>query len=262
MNVMNIQMDAALGMQYHSPQQQARVITETWAADNMYCVICGAPHLESLKNNRPVADLTCPGCHSIFELKSHNGRFGGIISDGAYDTMMARLADDNNPHLFVMEYNRAEYVVENLWIIPKYFFTSEIIMKRKPLSANARRAGWTGCNIAWKNIPAQGKIAVISKRVILDPAKVREKVSVTGSLATDRIKERGWLMDVLYCLNQIGTEYFALSDVYKFTDYLQERHQDNHNVHPKIRQQMQVLRDKGFVEFLGRGKYRITERCS
>ncbi len=40
---MDIRMDASLGASYHSLQQQARVITEAWAADNMYCVMCGAP---------------------------------------------------------------------------------------------------------------------------------------------------------------------------------------------------------------------------
>ena len=256
---MDIHMDAALGAVYHSPQQQARVITEAWAAENMYCVMCGAPRLEHLQNNKPVADLCCPHCRNTFELKSHNGRFGSVIADGAYETMMGRLMDDNNPHLFVMEYTRPEYMVENLWIIPSYFFTSEIIIKRKPLPPTARRAGWTGCNIAWKNIPAQGKIPVISQREILDPKVVCEKVSTTTALATSKIQARGWLMDVLYCLEQIGRDYFTLQDVYAFTDYLQDRHRENHNVQPKIRQQLQYLRDKGFVEFLGRGEYRLKQ---
>jgi len=85
---MEIYMDATLGASYHSKAQQARVITEAWASDNMYCAMCGAPHLEHLQNNQPVADLICPHCHNTFELKSHNGPFGKIIADGAYDTMM------------------------------------------------------------------------------------------------------------------------------------------------------------------------------
>ena len=31
----------------------------------------------------------------------------------------------------------------------------------------------------------------------------------------------------------------------------------NHNVRPKIRQQLQVLRDRGWLEFVGRGRYRV-----
>ena len=64
-------------------------------------------------------------------------------------------------------------------------------------------------------------------------------------------------MDVLYCVEKLEKEDFSLQDVYGYTDYLQKRHQDNHNVQPKIRQQLQVLRDKGYLEFLGGGKYRI-----
>lgn len=254
---MDIRMDAALGSPYRSLRQQARVITEAWAADNMYCVMCGAPHLEALQNNKPVADLLCPRCHSVFELKSHNGPFGGIIVDGAYHTMMTRLTDGHNPHLFVMEYRRPEYVVENLWIIPKYFFTTEIIRKRKPLSSKAQRAGWTGCNIVWRNIPTQGKIPVIRQREILEPEQICRKVAATSALAVRKISARGWLMDVLYCLEKLGKEYFSLQDVYDFSDYLQIRYPENHNVHPKIRQQLQFLRNKGYLEFLGRGEYRM-----
>ena len=85
---MDIQMDVALGASYHSPQQQARVITEAWAAENMYCVMCGEPHLVHLQNNKPVADLLCPSCKNVFELKSHNGRFGSVIADGSYGRVL------------------------------------------------------------------------------------------------------------------------------------------------------------------------------
>jgi type II restriction enzyme len=45
--------------------------------------------------------------------------------------------------------------------VPKYFFVSEIIEKRKPLSITARRAGWTGSNILFSKIPNSGKIYYI-----------------------------------------------------------------------------------------------------
>jgi len=37
---------------------------------------------------------------------------------------------------------------------------------------------------------------------------------------------------------------------------LKLKHIENKNIEAKIRQQLQFLRDKGFIEFLGRGKYR------
>ena len=49
---------------------------------------------------------------------------------------------------------------------------------------------------------------------------------------------------------------FALQDVYAFAAHLEKLHPDNRHVPDKIRQQLQVLRDLGFVEFLGRGRYR------
>lgn len=50
-------------------------------------------------------------------------------------------------------------------------------------------------------------------------------------------------------------QQFNLQDVYYFDKELQLRHPENHNIKPKIRQQLQFLRDKGFVQFLGNGQY-------
>lgn len=76
------------------------------------------------------------------------------------------------------------------------------------------------------------------------------------TLRTDNIKVRGWLLDVLNCVNEISSDVFTLQDVYNFAGQLSKNHSDNHNVTAKIRQQLQFLRDKGFIEFVGRGVYR------
>ena len=44
--------------------------------------------------------------------------------------------------------------------------------------------------------------------------------------------------------------------MYSFVDWLQKKHPCNHNVEAKIRQPLQILRNKGVIEFLGNGKYR------
>jgi type II restriction enzyme len=51
---------------------------------------------------------------------------------------------------------------------------------------------------------------------------------------------------------------FTLQDVYTFAPQLEKLHPDNRHVRDKIRQQLQVLRDLGFVEFLGGGRYRCV----
>ena len=57
-------------------------------------------------------------------------------------------------------------------------------------------------------------------------------------------------------MNRLPQSEFALDDIYSFEDALKQKHPQNKNVKPKIRQQLQMLRDKGFVEFLGNGQYR------
>jgi type II restriction enzyme len=47
-----------------------------------------------------------------------------------------------------------------------------------------------------------------------------------------------------------------LDDVYAFEGELRSRYPQNKHVKPKIRQQLQVLRDKGYIDFLGNGRYR------
>ena len=100
-----------------------------------------------------------------------------------------------------MHYNKISLQIENFVMVPKYFFSPDIIEKRKPLAETARRAGWTGCNI---------------------------------------IEDRD----------------FTLEQMYSFEKMLAGKHSDNHHIKDKIRQQLQMLRDNGIIEFTGRGHYR------
>ncbi len=84
---------------------------------------------------------------------------------------------------------------------------------------------------------------------------VNEYVKIT-KLKTTNLETRGWLLDVLNCVNEVGTSEFSLHDIYRFADALKQKHIGNNNVEAKIRQQLQILRDKGFIEFLGGGHYR------
>ena len=70
------------------------------------------------------------------------------------------------------------------------------------------------------------------------------------------------MLDILNCINKIKSEIFTLQDVYKFADFLKTKHNFNHNIDAKIRQQLQFLRDRGFIEFIGRGKYKICKKQS
>lgn len=254
---MDLHLNFDLAKDYHSATQKARVVTEDWLGRNMFCPVCGAPMLHHYEANKPVGDFFCDDCKADFELKSKESKKSIIsnkIADGAYSTMIERITSLKNPHLFVMTH--ADSFVNNLIIIPNYFFVPSIIDKRPPLKETARRAGWVGCNIEIGNIPESGKIYIVRNSNEEDKSKVLYQFQRTISLRKDKIETRGWLMDVLTCVDRIHKKEFSLKDVYSFIDELQLKYPENNNVDAKIRQQLQFLRDKGFLEFISRGCYR------
>lgn len=230
-------------------------MSEYWVGKNMYCPLCGNSHICNLQNNMPVADLQCRHCGEIFELKSKKGKIGKKIADGSYLTMIERINSTSNPNLLILAYND-ERRVTDLILIPKFFFVESIIQKRAPLSSTARRSGWVGCNILYTEIPYQGRIEIICNGNIKTKNDVVQQYKEIKTLQTDNIGNRGWLLDILNCVNRTKGLEFSLEDIYGYSSMLQQRYPDNHNIKAKIRQQLQVLRDKGIIEFKGRGKYR------
>lgn len=252
---MNFKLGMKIDEKYHSGAQIARLLTESWVSENMYCPRCGNSAIQKFENNRPVADFFCPLCKNQYELKSKNGTLAYKVADGAYETMIERIMSNQNPDFFFMNYSKATLTVKDFILIPKYFFMPEVIEKRKPLAPTARRAGWVGCNILLGKIPEQGKIFIISNGVLSPQQQVIKSVSKSSQLEVSNIRHRGWLMDVLNCVNSIETNLFTLNEIYAFEKKLQEKHQMNRHIKAKIRQQLQILRDKGFVKFLGHGRY-------
>lgn len=252
---MDLQLDESLATKYKRANQKIRAMSEPWLVENVFCPCCGNLHIDKLPNNSPVADAYCPKCEETFELKSKQGVIGAKIPDGAYRTMIERITSNKNPQLFIMQYSSSLFITD-LTFIPKFFFTPDIIEKRKPLSANAKRAGWVGCNILYQKIPEQGKLRIIRDSKETEVAEVLRRYKQVKQLQTDNLNLRGWMLDVLNCINDIGSENFTLQQVYQYADALKLKHNLNRNVEAKIRQQLQFLRDRGFVEFVERGVYR------
>lgn len=253
---MDLQFNTSLADGYKSTTQIARVLTEDWLARNMYCPICGETSIKRAEANAPVKDYVCEHCKSQYELKSkkdNSDKYTTKVNDGVYKTMIDRITSLDNPSFFFMHYDHHE--VNNLIIVPKCFFIPEIIEKRRPLADNARRAGWEGCNILLSKIPNFAKIPIIKNKVILDSKNVCEEYKRVYSLQTNSIESRGWLFDVLNCVERLDTN-FTLSQMYGFVEELKKKHPTNNNVEAKIRQQLQFLRDKGFIDFSARGNYK------
>jgi type II restriction enzyme len=73
-----------------------------------------------------------------------------------------------------------------------------------------------------------------------------------------KVEKRGRTLDVLQVVQSLGKREFTLADVYAHTHDLAKLHPKNAHIPDKIRQQLQVLRDLGLMEFLGSGSYRLS----
>jgi len=256
---MKLTFDTQLATDYKSQSQRARILTESWVDNQIYCPNCGHLNIDKYPNNQPVADFYCSNCQEDYELKSKQNFIGTKIVDGAYRTMMKRLRGNENPNLFLLSYDLNSFDVLNFFVVPKHFFIPEIIEKRKPLAFTAQRAGWVGCNIVLQNIPLSGKIFFVKNHSVEPKNKVLAEWKKTLFLREEKeVSAKGWLLDVMRSIEKLEKREFILDDVYTFENELSKLHPENKHIKDKIRQQLQVLRDKGYLEFVSRGYYRLA----
>ena len=255
---MNLSMVGDLASAYHSASQRARVVTEAWGEKNLYCPNCASGNLSRLRNNTKTSDYECPACGFRYQLKGQKTRIGERINDGAYEAMLEAINTDSTPNFFFMQYDLADWRVKNLLLVPSFAFPVSAIIKRKPLALTARRAGWIGCNIALSRIPIDARIAVVCESIVLPAPDVREKYRRVKPLRELGAKQSGWTLDVLNAVRRLDKTTFTTAEMYSFTRELEELHPDNRHVKDKIRQQLQVLRDRGFLRQVERGEWMLT----
>ena len=270
---------------YHSGSQRARVVTEAWARSQLYCANCDSSSLgETPANNRAI-DFICPRCHAPFQLKARHSALGETVTDGAYTAMVAAIREDRTPNLLLMRYALATWEVRDLLLIPSFMFSESAVIKRKPLAATARRAGWVGCNFALNRIPADARIPLVITRsggrrrgdesltekrnqrfltssptnqtIIVPPEEVRARYTRLKPIREIKTAQRGWTLDVLNIVRRLGKPEFTNDEVYAHDRELEQLHPDNRNVRPKIRQQLQILRDTGLLIHVESGRWRL-----
>ena len=255
---MNLFFDKKLADVYTSQSQKIRVLTEDWVDRQIYCPNCGHLDINKYPNNKPVEDFFCSNCKEDYELKSKKENIGNKIVDGAYRTMIERLGGGNNPNFFLLNYDLQNLDVLDFLVIPKHFFVPDIIEKRKPLSLTARRAGWVGCNILLNSIPQTGKIFFVRGGQVEPKEKVLSEWKKTLFLRDEReASARGWLLDIMRSIEKLGKQEFTLADIYVSENELRKLHPENKHIKDKIRQQLQILRDKKYLDFVDRGKYQL-----
>ncbi len=254
---MNLSCDVSAASSYKSPSQVARVLSEEWVLANMYCLGCSAQQLQRTTANTRCLDFTCQECLHRYELKTFSRRPGKSLVDGAYESMMAAMQSSLKPTLFLLHRDES-WNVQNFTAIHSAFLTASLIEKRKPLSAKAKRAGWVGCNIRLDRLPPEGEIVIVENRNTRNPAQVREHFRNLTPFGNLSLGQRGWTSLTLSMARRISSRSFTLQQIYDFEREFAEVYPDNANIRPKIRQQLQVLRDLGMIKFSSAGSYEFV----
>ncbi len=146
-------LDLAPAARFASPSQIARVVIETWAELNLYCLSCSSDRLRSNVPGTPLVDFTCPACDHEYQLKSKNGRFDGTVTGAAYWPVIQAIHAGRLPDYVLAEYDRRRGLVEWVWAVPGRCIDSKRVTARTALRAGARRAGWRGCTINLEGLP-------------------------------------------------------------------------------------------------------------
>jgi type II restriction enzyme len=248
--------DQSIADGYKSEAQRSRVLSEAWFQSNGYCLACDSDKLTATRANTKATDFICPSCRQNYELKASRNRPGRTLVDGAYEPLMNRILDGTAPTLMMLERND-EWKIESLTAIHHLFLTPNVIEKRKPLSHTAQRAGWIGCNIRLDQIAPDARISVIGNGLPCEPRLVRSAFRRFNGLKEIAPSARGWTTLTLRIIRSLETDEFSLDALYAKEKSFKEAYPENNNIRAKVRQQLQVLRDHGYLRFDGKGKYRL-----
>ncbi len=256
-NYMDVKLPVNLAKCYKSKSQIARVITEAWVVANISCPSCGNKLVEYPANEKS-KDIYCSVCRTDFQIKSSKNRFSKKITGAEYNTTLNNVINAQNPSLMLLFYDEKTMMVVDFQIIHHSFITKKNIIPRKPLSSTAKRAGWQGCLIDIEEIPEIAKTFIVRNGVIDTSQNINKNWKISDNARKLSAESRGWLSDVMSIVDKMGNK-FRLIDVYEYEQYFEKFHPNNNNIQAKIRQQLQLIRDMGIIEFIGRGEYQKTK---
>jgi type II restriction enzyme len=137
---MNLQCSPELATNYKSGAQIARVLTEEWAARELYCAACDSNRLSPSRANTPAVDFECPRCTQLFQLKSLRNWNPRKVVDAGYDAMIRAIRADRVPNLLILQYS-SEWTIRNLMLIPRVFFSESAIEKAKAACGGGATGG-------------------------------------------------------------------------------------------------------------------------
>jgi type II restriction enzyme len=149
-------------------KSESRIIgqaSEIYIEKNINCIMCKSS-LEMCKVNEKSYDLICINCSKKYQIKSKKiseksltlikNKKSYKLVGGDYKTTINNISKKID--YIVVFYKSTIPIKSNLYTILDILYTNceniteECIIPRTPLSVNARRAGWQGCNIILNNL--------------------------------------------------------------------------------------------------------------
>lgn len=256
---LDLSLDPSFLSLYSGPKQAralARAITEDWVTRNMYCPNCLEEKAQPEKASNPLVDFRCPKveCGQRYQLKAQKEKFGPLVRDAAYRPWIESIENGTTPNLLLMRYDLRRLKVEYLEVIPSFFIRASVL--RSWLLST--RPHYEMCSIHIAMVGPDARIKLVEDGKAKHPREVQERYRSFAWMRHVNGRTRGWTADVLRCIRQLKKTEFTLQEVYSYENELRKLHPENRFVKPKIRQQLQILRDRGFLEFSDRrGRYSL-----
>lgn len=258
--MLDLSLDSKFLTLYSGPKQAralAGAITEDWVKRNMYCPNCLEPKVKPEKTGNVLVDFRCSNgaCEQTYQLKAQKQGFGALVRDAAYRPWIDSIDKGTTPNLLLMKYDLNHFKVDHLEVIPSFFIRGSCL-KSWLLST---RPHYEMCSIHIAMVGPDARIKIVERGEAKHPGEVQERYrSFAWMKHVDR-RTRGWTADVLRCIRHLKKADFTLQEVYSYETELGKLHPENRFVRPKIRQQLQILRDQGFLHFgAQRGSYSLS----
>ena len=192
----------------------------------------------------------CAACGEDFELKSKRGPMGPKVADGSPGDQAQATGVGHEPQPGAAELRPRPLRGDRLVLRAEALFHRAD--HRGTAAARGGAAGGWIADILLREVPASGKVWFVHGGEALGKEAVLEQWRSTLFLREAGVAARGWLIEVMRCVEAIGCPAFTLDDVYAFEDRLSRLYPGNNNVRPDTPAAAGCC-GTGWLEFVGQG---------
>lgn len=133
---------------------------EIYCCEKIKCIKCNEMNWSECDTNTKSKDQICKNCGKKYQIKCKNitkKLYNNIKINkefktigGEYNTTLKSIEDEID--YIIILYEKVNHNILDIIHIKSVNITSDNIIPRKPLSKNAKRAGWRGCKLHFTNI--------------------------------------------------------------------------------------------------------------